>query len=183
MNLSPSQENQFLQSCEELIWSVVHKFKARNGKANAANMEDLFQEASIVMLEHVRRSPDEATARKAPILDMTNAMCRYLMAMNVVHIPQRTTDFSKSISYAVDTGLARDGLSSYARGEEAMEDVEANADFDIFLGSLSRPEKIFVQHKLMGRTNRDAGRAAGIGDAQATRMLRRLRKKYAAFAA
>lgn len=180
MNLSPGQEDQMLRSCEKLIWSIVHQFRRRNTKAQCACMEDLFQEASIVMLEHIRRSPDEATARKAPILDMTNAMCRYLMEMSVVHIPKRTTDFRKTFVYAANIPAPPRSLLCCAPAEE---DAETYADFDAFLSSLPAREQILVRHKLAGQTNRDAGRAAGMGDATAMRALRRVRKKYEAFVA
>lgn len=183
MNLSPSQEDQLFRSCINLVWSAVHQFRRRNDKNYSACAEDLFQEASIVMLEHIRRSPDMETARKAPLLDMTNAMCRYLMEMNVVHIPKRTTDFSKTISHPVDTSIMFDGLDYFAKEGSSAEDIETQADFDIFLGTLSKAERILVQQKMNGATTRDAGRAAGYGDATAMRVLQRVRKKYAAFAA
>ena len=183
MNLSPGQEEQLLRSCESLIWLAVHQFRRCNATYNYICKEDLFQEASIVMLEHIRRSPDEATARKAPLHDMKNAMCRYLMGMNVVHIPMRTTDFSKNTFSAVDVSDVPEDLVFRAAGDENAEDVETYASFDVFLDTLSKQERVLVEHKLQGQTTRDAGKAAGYGDATAMRVLKRIRKKYAAFAA
>lgn len=181
MYLTTEQEEAIVKKYTRLVWSVVHRFKKRNS-SYLSNQEDLYQEAMLVLIRHIRKS-ESLEGYQPPIRDMINAMCIHTLGEQVVSVPKRTSDYTKrinSISKAVDYSLLD---SNEDEKRDSTEEAICSAIFHTFLSSLSDLDKQIVQMKLSGFRNTEVARRCGLSDVNVTRRLKRLRGQYEYFAA
>lgn len=177
MVLSQQEETRLIEKYDKLVWNTVHKFKRRMASSHD-NKDDLYQEAVMVLLNHIRSSKTEEELCRIPIRDMINAMCRYVMGEQVVTIPKRTCAFKASIenvAKAADyTELDQDDRYRDSTIDEAM-DVMV---FNDFIKSLNQMERRIVEMKQNGLTNREVSVAIGVTDVVISRAIKRIKKAY-----
>lgn len=177
MDMTKEKENQLVQSYDQLIWWIVHRYKGKMSTCRD-NVNDLYQECAIVLINHFRKASTEEEARRIPIRDMVNAMCRFNLGEQVVSVPKRTSDFTKKVHSMKATtpweGLARNTKLS----SSPMEDVDGKIMFDSFIGTLPTTDKRIIGYKMNGYSNRETARELGMTDVQITRSLHR---SYAAY--
>lgn len=177
MNLTAYQEEQLLQKNDRLLWSVVHRFKSKHYNGYD-NMEDLHSECVLVYLKHIRSCETMDDIKKVPILDMINAMCRYVLGEQALSYPPRTTNFRQVMESAASkvdyVELDRDeNLRS-----EPLNDTLDEIAFKDFYAALPPMEQKIVAMKLDGHRNREVARDLGVTDVEITRALQKIRKLY-----
>lgn len=99
MKLTSQQEEQLINQYSRKIWKLIGMF------GNAENCEDLYQEAVLEFLRHIRKVQTFRELRQFPTETIRNALCRYIIGQQVVSYPQRTSDFSKKVRMARKVGL------------------------------------------------------------------------------
>ena len=177
MKLTSQQEEQLMQQYDRLLWSVVHRFK-RKMHSGYNNKEDLHSECAMVFLNHIRSCETMDDIQKVPILNMINAMCRFVLGEQALSYPRRTSNFRQvmeTVASKVDYAeVDRDENKRYEPINDAL-DVVAFKDF--FVG-LSPVDQKIITMKLEGRKNREIARDLGVTDVMMTRAIQRLRKFY-----
>ena len=177
MELTSHQEEQLMQQYDRLLWSVVHRFK-RKMRGGFNNEEDLHSECALVLLRHIRSCSSMEELRKIPILNMVNAMCKYVLGEQVLSYPRRTSNFREIMdtvnSKADYTEVDKDETQRYEPMNDALDEI-AFRDFFFSLPPIDR--KIIVM-KLKRCTNREIARDLGVSDVAMTRAIQKLRKFY-----
>lgn len=174
MELTMEQKEELLRKNDRILWSVVHKFRRRLTAGQCDDKEDLHSECVVVYIRYLNACCSEQDMRKIPVLDMVNAMCQYVLGEQVLSYPKRTGDFRKKLS----TVPKRTDYSDAEEGWTPMDDALDEIVFGDFYAGLSAQDKLVVKHKLRGETNREAGRALGLGDTTMTRTIQRLKGVY-----
>lgn len=181
MQLTPEQKDALVRRYDKLVCSIVWRFKRRNN-SQLDNWQDLYQEAMLVLFEHIARA-ETLDHFRAPIRDMVNAMCRYTLSEQVVSVPRRTTDYSNRVN-TVSKSVTIDTLDYEEIPRDNMEDIlTEKAMISSFLASVSPQDRAIVRMRMRGIRNRDIGKRLGLSDVAMTRRLKRIRDAYLAYAA
>lgn len=181
MVLTQTQEEALVEKYDRLVWSIVHRFKRRNN-TNRNNLEDLYQESMLVLIDSLRNCTSLEEYRP-PIRDMINAMCRYTLGEQVVVVPRRTSDYRKrmdTIPKAVDFSVL--DYEEDMRVEFTV-DSDAKVAFNSFLSSLPDVDQQIINLKLDGKKNCVIAKMFGMSNAGVTRRLHAIREQYAVYAA
>lgn len=182
MLFTETQEEQLIHQYDKLIWSVVHRFKRRMGGYHN-NLEDLYQEAVLVFIQHIRSCKTEEEIKCVPIRDMVNAMCRFVLGEQVVSVPKRTTSFSQVIgSVSTKVDYTEIDLDETKR-DLSMDNVVQQMDFTHFISSLPPSDRRVVLMKANGYRNREIAQRLGVTDVVVTRTLKKIKNQYLAYAA
>lgn len=174
MELTMEQKEELLNKNDRVLWNVVHKFKRRLTSGGHDDKEDLHSECVVVYVRYLNSCRSEQDMRKIPVLDMINAMCQYVLGEQVLSYPKRTADFRKKLNI-VPKRMSYDDIED---GYDPTDDTLDEITFGSFYAGLSDADKRVVNHKLRGETNREAGRALGLGDTTMTRTIQRLKAVY-----
>lgn len=135
MKLSKEQEAQYLLDHSKPVWRIVNSF--RSGIKYTTSDEDLYQEAMLVLLSHLRNAKDEEELKIFPRLAIKNALCRYLIKQEVVSFPgTRTTDYSKVVKATRRVPIESATNLSYP---ELEENILCKIDMESYLKTI--PEK------------------------------------------
>lgn len=183
MNFTPQEEEKLILQYNRLLWRTVYRFQRRLPGV-VRNQEDLYQEAALVFVDHLRKSKDmDEVQNHIPIRDMIHAMTQFVINDQLLSYTKRTSDFRKIVrSVPARTSYAAvdmdDGCSVHSV-EDALDFIAVKD----FLSSLSGVDLNILRMKQSGMDNRSIGKAVGETDVQICRHLKRLRAKYAACAA
>lgn len=177
MELTSYQEEQLIQQYDKLLWSVVHRFK-RKMHNGYDNKEDLHSECVLVFINHIRSCETEEEIKKVPILNMVNAMCRFVLGEQALSYPKRTSNFSQvmgNVASKVDYGeVDRDETQRFEPIDDALDEIA----FLDFYHRLSPVDQQIVVMKLKGKKNREIAFKLGVSDVAMTRAIQKLRKFY-----
>lgn len=183
MKFSPQEEENLILQYNKLIWRTVHRFQRRMSSL-IYNKEDLYQEAVMVFVRHLREAPDmDKVQNGIPIREMINAMTRYALQDQVVTYPIRTSSFRQIMASCPKRTEYSDVDRDDALRSYTEDDVLTNVDAQAFFASLSPIDRRILRMKAQGIDNRAIGKTVGETDVQICRHIQRLRKKYAAIAA
>lgn len=182
MILTTEQEEKYVKQYEKLIWATVNGFKRRT-TARRDNKDDLYQEATIVFIEHIRAcKTEDEIGQNIPIRDMIHAMCCFNLGEQVLSYPKRTTYYrakgTEDVVHAVDySDVDRDDRYLEMTIDHTIENMTMKA----FLNSLNDEERKIAKYKERGYKNREIARAMGVTDVYISRVLSRMRAKYQNF--
>lgn len=177
MKLSACQEEQLMQQYDRLLWSVVHRFK-RKMHDGYNNKEDLHSECALVFLTHIRSCETMEDIRKVPILNMINAMCRFVLGEQALSYPRRTSNFRQ----VMESVVGKADYSELDRNEngryEPLNDALDEISFKDFYAALPPVDQKIISMKLEGHRNCEIARDLGVSDVTMTRAIQRLKKFY-----
>lgn len=177
MVLTTTEMQSYLQKYDRFIWKVVHRFDRRYGGTMTSYKEDLHQECVIALMQHAKKAENEEKLHQMPIMDMHNAMCRFVIRNQAVHYPSRTSFFSSVIRSAPDTVELIPEIVDFHRHDTTMDDYNNLIGFQSFLSTLNGTEQKVVSLK-RDFSNREIARQLGVSDAAITRTLNRVRHAY-----
>lgn len=182
MILTTEQEEKYVKQYEKVIWATVNGFKRRT-TTRRDNKDDLYQEASIVFIKHIRScETEEEIGKNIPIRDMIHAMCCFNLGEQVLSYPKRTskyrTNVTKDVVHAVDYSEV-DHDDRYL--EMSIDNAIENMTMKSFLASLDDDEKEIAKYKEIGYKNREIAQLMGVSDVNISRALNKMRSKYKNF--
>lgn len=177
MELSRENEAKLMKQYEKMIWKTVHTF---NHHVWHSLSEDMFQEASIVFLQHIRKAEDMAELRRFPTMDIWNRLCRVVIAYQPVSFPERTSDFTQKA--ASTTALPFDKLVDMAESK-TEDDLVAKITIEDFLATLPERDREILKMRANGEVNNDIASRFGLTPGGVTHLVQRTAKKYYEYAA
>ena len=184
MVFTHQQEEELLRQYNKLIWRTVHRFQRRASYNTSNNADDLYQEAAIVFVLHLRKAKDmDEVQNHIPIRDMINAMSRFVLRDQVISYPKRTTEFRHTMQSMPRRSEYTDVDLDSNSWVTSIDDTLEKIAMDEFLASLSPVDRSILSMKCRGMDNRAIGKLVGENDLQIHRHIKRLRKQYAAYAA
>lgn len=170
------------------LWESVRRFKARSS-ANVWSCyeEDLYQEAALVFLRHVRKCETEDEIRMTiPFMDILNALSRFVLIQKPVTYPKRTTRYTpkkcmtspKTYSISYDDMEDTEFFRSEWEVSSFLEDVESNMTMKSFLRQLPEEDRKLLLLKYSGKKNREIAQELGLTDVAVHRRIARLLAEY-----
>ena len=177
MKLTQSQEEALLQHYDKIIWSIVHRFRRKNG-SYIDDKDDLHSECMVVFINHIHNSATMSDLRKIPVRDMINAMCVYVLGEQAVTLPKRTANFSTVIR-SMKGRADYDELDKWANSSSSnIDEAIDKLAFQQFCESLPRADRMVVHMKMKGYKNREIAQLLGMNDVKITRTIKRIKKAY-----
>lgn len=173
MNMTPEMEAQLLEQYTPLLRKLVHRFCVYTNTRDDLK-EDLFQEACLAFVEHLRSMPSIEQAARCRT-QVQRAMHNYLEEMAPVRIPHYCfydkCRHIKVISADAEPHLALSGLNAPDPCESAM--------LRDFFRGLEPIEVRLILLRASGYSNRAAMTALGYSSEwQVGRRLKNIRRAY-----
>lgn len=183
MKLTPIEEERLIKQYNNLVWRTVRRFKRRMTH-KIYNEEDLYQEAMLVFVNHIRKAETmDELHHKIPIRDMINAMCRLALRDQIVSFPERTSSFSDFMSKLPDRAEYTDIDMNESMRDHSVANADARMLVKEFFESLPKQDRELIAMKYHGMTNREISARIGSTDLRVCRQFKRLRSLYEAFVA
>lgn len=180
MALTTEQKEQLLLEYDNMLWSIVHRFKNRmhtGGEYKGfKNDEDLHSECVLVLVRHLNACETVEDVKKIPKRDMIHAMCLHILTEQALSYPKRTTKFGH-IMGAVSAGLSRGVLEDMGQ-PRTIDDMLDEVAFEQFRDELDAEDKEVLDMKAAGCKNREVAKKFGYSDAEACRRIACLRRAY-----
>lgn len=178
MLLTEQQETAIIKEYTGLMHHIAWRFERKRGTKFDCH-DDLFQECSIVLLTTIREMESiEDLKTHFPFWQMQHAMCIFLLTLQTLSHPKRTTDFFQSLD---QDRIAKDRsenlhqmFSSYDQ-QKAIDDEITVRDF---INALPERDQCIVRGKQDGEKSYEIGKSLGRCESWVSKRLKAISRDY-----
>lgn len=174
--LSHAEESKLLENYSKIAWRLVHRFS--DGKFSSIfSQEDLYQECMLVLIKHMRRCEDEKELYRFHAMDMINAMTRYVLRSQPVHVDPNRTDRMRVTLSGMQTTRQIDSLVDLPASANE-DDIITMIDFERFLEMLSNSHREALKKMSAGYPQHEIGTDMGKTQQWARWVRKDAKRKY-----
>ncbi len=180
--LSESKKEEVMSNYSRIAWRTVHRYR-RTKRLSREDTEDLHQECMVKLIEHLRKCESEEDLYSLQIMDLVNAMTKYMMRGCTFTGTQSTEDFRKLIAAQPESvsmcELFDSDMANQSNGFE--DDIIAKIDMELFLKTLTDKQREILTAKLMGYKDVDIARKDCVSRKAVCTHNKAIRRRYERF--
>lgn len=179
--LTPQEEAKLMDDYSKICWKLVHRFSQNKG-SSIFDMDDLYQECMLALVKHMHKCEEKSQLRRIQIMDLVNAMARFVLKNQVVRLDANRTDKIKQILANVAKKQSVDLLKEDDLCKDPIEALISRMDYELFEAVLSPMEREVLRKRGEGFKGREIASALGCSHQCVFGCMSRAKHKYEAFA-
>lgn len=195
MVLSYEEELKIVKNYEQIAWRTVRRFM-KSGTV-LCDLEDLHSECMVVLIEHLRSVKRKEDIYRLQVMDLVNAMSRYLMKKQMLSVGVRTTSMHKLIdampkSTTMDVAATRGEVKMVSREPIRVNFTESEVyysgliedtvptiiDYRDFCDGLDEREKFILKQRQEGNFDKEIAVKLGVSPRRVGAIADRVRDRY-----
>lgn len=183
LTLSESKKEEVMSNYSRIAWRTVHRYR-KTKRLTREDMQDLHQECMVKLIEHMNKCETEEELTSLQIMDLVNAMSKYMMSGCTFTGTRSTEDFRKLVSAQPETMPLSELFDSELvnQAADSFEDsVIMKIDMERFLPLLTEKQRIILMDKLLGYRDVDIARRESVSKKQICAQKKAIRRKYDRF--
>jgi len=183
LTLSESKKEEVMSNYSRIAWRTVHRYR-KTKRLTREDMQDLHQECMVKLIEHMNKCETEDELTSLQIMDLVNAMTKYMMSGCTFTGTRSTEDFRKLVSVQPETTPLSELFDSELVNQEtsSFEDgVIMKIDMERFLQLLTEKQRCIFNDKLLGYRNAEIARKENIHKMTINGQISAIRNKYNKF--
>lgn len=181
--LSESKKEEVMSNYSRIAWRTVHRYR-RTKRLSREDTEDLHQECMVKLIEHFNKCESEDDLYSLQIMNLVNAMTKYMMRGCTFTGTQSTEDFRKLIDAqpeAVSLSDLFDSELTYQSRLSIEDNIISKIDMELFLKTLTDKQREVLTAKLQGYKDVDIARRDHVSRKAVCTHNKAIRRRYEKF--
>lgn len=181
--LSQIEEQELLKDYDKIVWRLVHRYSDGNGSSRFTQ-EDLYQECMLVLLKHMNKCETKEELRSIQVMDLVNAMTRFVLRNQAVKLDaNRTSEFKTIMGNCARNVNLTEAESEALQGGDPYDTVVENVAFEQFLDrvDLRDLDKEVLGLLRDGYRVKEVARMVGRSHQVVSYAVKRAKRKYESF--